>query len=182
MLSTYEKHSRAKLVATLASILVVMGVVLVADHIKSRQDASAAFTQSSPTATASETPTATTTPTVGTATSTPTPAPTATPASNTSGYKDGAYTASSSYFVPHGDEQIQVNLTLKNGTITDVSIQNSENDFDSARFQEDFAAAYKSRVVGKKISGLRLSNIAGASDTTQGFNDAVGQIASKAQA
>ena len=79
-------------------------------------------------------------------------------------------------------ESIQVNLTLKNGVVTDVSIQNSESDRESAAYQQDFASAYKSYVVGKQISGLRLGNVAGASDTTQGFDDAVSKIATQAQA
>ena len=105
---------------------------------------------------------------------------TATTANGT--YKDGTYTASSSYFVPHSNESIAVSVTLKGGVVTDVSVQNSEGDGESAAYQEDFTASYKSHVVGKKISGLQLSVIAGASDTTQGFNDALSQINSKAQA
>jgi len=102
--------------------------------------------------------------------------------SASSNYKDGTYTATSTYEVPHGDEEIEVNLTLSGGTITNVSVQNSEYDYDSARYQEDFAAEYKQYVVGKKIDGLQLNYIAGASDTTEGFNDALSKIASQAQA
>jgi hypothetical protein len=37
-------------------------------------------------------------------------------------------------------------------------------------------------VVGQKISDLNLDSVAGASDTTSGFNEAVAQIAQQAQA
>lgn len=92
---------------------------------------------------------------------------------NTSNYKDGTYSASSDYYVPHGSESIKVTLTISNGTVTDSSIQNSEYDNESAQFQQGFAAEYKSSVVGKPISSLQLDYVAGASDTTQGFNDAL---------
>lgn len=169
MLDTYEKHSRAKLVATLVTVLVIAGVVVLADHLKSQSTAATARTN---TASSAAMPAVTSTATGGTA---------STSTSNSGGYKDGSYSAASDYFVPHSSENIQVTLTLQNGEVTNASIQNSESDPTSAAFQEDFAAEYKHYVVGKKISGLQLSTIAGASDTTQAFNDAVNQIASKAQ-
>lgn len=97
-------------------------------------------------------------------------------------YKDGTYTATSSYFVPHGQETIQVTLTVKNNTVTSAQIQNSESDPTSADFQQSFAAEYQSQVVGKPLADLQLDVVAGASDTTQGFNQAVSQIASLAKA
>ncbi len=99
----------------------------------------------------------------------------------TSNYKDGSYTATSNYFVPHGSEAIKVNATLQSGVVASISVSNSENDFDSASYQESFSTAYKSHVLGKKINGLQLDVIAGASDTTQAFNEALSRIASKAQ-
>ena len=102
--------------------------------------------------------------------------------STASSYKDGTYTASSSYYVPHGTETIDVTLTVQNGVVTNSSILNSESDRESARFQEDFTASYKSSVVGKSLSDIKLSFIAGASDTTDGFNEAVAKIQTQAQA
>ncbi|HVV25959.1 MAG TPA: hypothetical protein VHC21_02925 [Candidatus Saccharimonadales bacterium] len=170
MLDTYEKHSRAKLIATIVALLVIAGVVVLADHLKSQSASTVAQTSvnnsSAPVASG------------GAAANSPSTANTA----NSGTYKDGTYTASSDYSVPHSDESIEVSLTLKNGVVTDTSIKNSESDGTSAEFQEEFAADYKSYVIGKPISSLRLSVIAGASDTTDGFNDAVQQIASKAQA
>lgn len=98
-----------------------------------------------------------------------------------SSYKDGTYSASSSYYVPHGQESIQVTLTLKNGVVTDSSVTNSETNYESASYQEGFAQEYKSYVIGKNIKDVQLSYVAGASDTTNGFNDAVNSIMSQAQ-
>ncbi len=179
MLTTYQQHARTKLIAIVVSVVVIAGIVVFADHIKANSStADTTLAQTSNSAPTTNT-TKTATPTDSTTTSNTTATTTTT---NSSGYKDGTFTASSSYYVPHGYENIQVSLTLKDGVVTDASLRNSESDPDSASFQEEFTSAYKSHVVGKKISGLRLSIISGASDTTQGFNDAVSQIASKAQA
>jgi uncharacterized protein with FMN-binding domain len=167
MLDTYEQHSKRKLATTVLAVLVIAGIVVMADHLKSSK-ASGNTIVPTPTTSQSSHQTLST---PGTSSS-----------SSSSSLKDGAYSASSDYFVPHGNESIKVSLTLSGGTITDVSVQNSEDDPTSAQYQEDFSASYKSAVLGKKIDGLQISNIAGASDTTQGFNDALGQIESQAQA
>ena len=173
MLNVYEQHPKRKLLVTVLFIMVIAGAVVFADHIKNTHQV------------AGNSPTQSSTLTGVRASTTPTtePAALSTDAStSTSTYKAGAYSASSSYYVPHGNETIDVSLTLKNGIVADVSIQNSESDRVSARYQSDFASVYKSYVVGKKISGLQVGIVAGASDTTQGFDDALSQIASKAQA
>jgi hypothetical protein len=48
--------------------------------------------------------------------------------------------------------------------------------------QTDFAANYKTQVIGKKIEGLELSKISGSSLTPKGFNDALEKIRSQAGA
>jgi len=153
MLKTYERHSRLKLSATIVIILVVAILAIVADTLRSNEGS--AQVRQTPTDTSSS--------------------------ASTTGYKNGTYTATVDYFVPHGSEEIKVSLTLQNDTISDVSIQNSENDFDSARYQEDFSAIYKTHVVGKAVGGLQIDALAGASDTTAAFNDAINQIASQAK-
>ena len=167
MLQQYEQKSRAKLAATILTVLVVASAVVFADHLKAQQ-LNSTGTHASSGQTSSQT--------------TPASQQSSGTATSTSGNKDGSYSARSSYYVPHGSESIGVDLTLENGVIPAVSINNSENNFDSAQYQQEFASVYKSYVVGKKISSLQIGNIAGASDTTQGFNDALRQIATKAQA
>ena len=157
------------------TLLVIAGIVMVIDNLKPRTSATAATL----------TPTTTITPSSSQPTTTAqTPAATSPAATTTtsSGYKDGTYSASTSYYVPRGYESIKVTLTLSNGVITNASVQNSENDPTSAQYQEDFAAMYKHAVVGRKVSSLQVGVIAGASDTTLGFNDAVSRIATQAQA
>jgi uncharacterized protein with FMN-binding domain len=176
-MNTFEQHSKRKLIATILSVVIIAGIVVFADHLKSTGLPLATTASQDSNASAPDTSTDIDTDTSATTNSTSS----TTSTSGTSGYANGTYTASSDYYVPHGEESIQVSLTLKDGVITDSSITNSEGDHDSAAFQEEFASSYKSYVVGQKISGLQLSIISGASDTTQGFNDALSQIASKAQ-
>lgn len=95
-------------------------------------------------------------------------------------YKDGTYSAQSEYSVPRSYESIKVTVTIKNDVVTDSKIVNSEGDHESASYQERFASEYKSYVVGKKIGDIELSYVAGASDTTEGFNDAIKKIAQQA--
>jgi uncharacterized protein with FMN-binding domain len=168
MQNTYQQQAKTKLIATCVAIVVVAGVIVLVDHLKATKMTNAAST--SPSATSQ------------TATDTTSTTSTDTPTISSGRYKDGTYTAENQYYVPHGYEDIKVTVTLKNGFVTDSSIVNSESDHDSARYQEDFVAAYKSYVVGKKVGDIHLSYVAGASDTTQAFNDALSQIESKAQA
>lgn len=166
---TPQKPNNTKLKVTSAVVVIVAVVMLtIASTVTKAQQSTSAII-STPVKTS----------TVSTTTTTQ-PASTTTP-STSSGYKDGTYTATTDYYVPHGYEEIKVSLTLKNGIITDSSIQNSEGDRESAQYQEAFASRYKSYVTGKNISGLNLSYVAGASDTTQGFNDAVSQIQNQAK-
>jgi uncharacterized protein with FMN-binding domain len=174
MLTTHEQHSRAKLLATVLSVLVIAGVVVFANHIKSKPTATQTLvtttTKSSSSATSAN----------SNSTSSATNSDNSSSATDT--YADGTYTATSDYFVPSGQQSIEVKLTLSGDTITAASIQNSESDPTSSMFQQDFASQYKSYVIGQKISSLQLSVIAGASDTTQGFTNAVSQIETKAKA
>lgn len=171
MQPTVPRQATVKLLTTIAAVIIIAGLVVLADHLKSK---------TTPVATAAATPAKppvnqTTQPSASNTTS-------SVPATLTSSYKDGTYTATSNYYVPHGYENIQVSLTIKDGVVTDSSITNSESDRDSAAYQEDFASQYKNYVIGKSVSGLKLQVTAGASDTTQGFNDAVSQITAKAHA
>lgn len=185
MPTTYQKQAKLKLITTLISVVVVAGIVVVIDHLqaKSSSAASSLVRASSNNAPTTQSPTSSSTG-LGTtqAQTNSSNSVNSSTGTSSSGYKDGTFIASSSYYVPHGNENIQVSLTINSGVITNVSIQNSEGDHTSARYQEDFNAVYKNYVVGKKISGLQLSVVSGASDTTQGFNDALSQITSKAQA
>ncbi len=97
-------------------------------------------------------------------------------------FKDGTYTIDDSYQSPGGNEPIKTSITIKDGIVTDTSVKQDPNNDESAQHQADFATEFKSKVIGKAISGLSISRISGASLTTDAFNDALDQIRTKAQA
>ena len=95
-------------------------------------------------------------------------------------YKDGTYTATGSYTTPGGGESIGVSLTIANGEITDASVTQHASGGEAEQYQEAFASDFKSEVVGKKLSEVSLSRVAGSSLTPIGFNNAVATIRSEA--
>jgi uncharacterized protein with FMN-binding domain len=169
MLTVYEQNGRKKLIATVATAAIIGSVVISIDQLKTKTQGAAGTQITSPASSDSSS-------------ATPTPVASSSSAAGTSSYKDGTFSAIQSYNVPHGNESVTLGMTLKNGIIIATSLENSETDHESAAYQEDFASEYKSYVVGKSISGLNVDIIAGASDTTEGFNEALSQIAAQAKA
>lgn len=102
--------------------------------------------------------------------------------SNAMNYNDGTYKATSSYRTPESTEAIDVSITVAHNIITDVSIDQVARKRDSEFYQEQFAANYKSEVVGKNINEVNLSRVAGSSLTSSGFNDALDVIKQDAKA
>lgn len=123
--------------------------------------------------------------------STPTTPATSAPVANTgasaaapsssAGYKDGTYSADGNYVSPNGTETVGVQLTLSNGTVSDVSITQHPSNPNTRKFQGEFAGGIKAQIVGKKLDELNVSKVAGSSLTSGGFNQAVEKIKSEAQ-
>lgn len=97
-------------------------------------------------------------------------------------FKDGTYTANGSYQTPGGSESIGVTLTLSSGTITDASVTQNASGGEAEEYQSRFASSFKSQVVGKKITDVSLSRVAGSSLTPNGFNNALQTIEEQAKA
>jgi uncharacterized protein with FMN-binding domain len=129
-------------------------------------------TQSAPTTTSSDT-TATTSSTTAASQSTTAP---------TGSFKDGQYSASASYRVPHGSNTISVSLTVKDGKVTVVKNSQNYTDHESRSYIDSFESEISSAVVGQPLGSTNLSRVGGASLTTAAFNDALSQIASDAKA
>ncbi len=91
-------------------------------------------------------------------------------------FKDGAYSATGSYMSPGGKDEIDVNLTLKDNVITDINAIAKPGDDISKKYMKMFRDNYKTLVVGKNISELKLDKVSGSSLTSIGFNDAISQI------
>ncbi|MEO5920080.1 MAG: hypothetical protein ABIQ01_02945 [Pseudolysinimonas sp.] len=98
----------------------------------------------------------------------------------TSGYADGTYTVEAGYQAPSGDESIVVELTLVDDTVTAVTVSGDATDHEAREWQGRFASAISGEIVGKDISALSVSRVAGASLTANGFNSALDEIRSQA--
>jgi hypothetical protein len=95
-------------------------------------------------------------------------------------YKNGMYEAVGEYTSPGGEEEIGVSLTLENNLIKDVEVEVKATRPISKKLQEDFAANYKTQVVGKSIDEVNLGKVSGSSLTPKGFNDAIEKIKTEA--
>ena len=94
----------------------------------------------------------------------------------------GTYSATGEYTSPGGDQTVDVEVTLEDGVITAVTVTPGATDSQSQRYQQDFAANVASEVVGKSLEDVDVSTVASSSLTSQGFNDALDQIAEQAGA
>lgn len=101
---------------------------------------------------------------------------------DTSDYKDGTYAATGTYLSPGGRESVALTVTIKDGVITDTSLETQASDAEAKEYQTLFATNYKALIVGKDVNGLSLSRVAGSSLTSNGFNDALDEIRSEARA
>ena len=91
-------------------------------------------------------------------------------------YTNGIYEATGNYISPGGAEQIGVSITLEEGVIVDSNVEVLADRDISLEMQEDFAANYKSFVLGKSIDEVELTKVSGSSLTPNGFNDAIEKI------
>jgi uncharacterized protein with FMN-binding domain len=103
-------------------------------------------------------------------------------AATSGSYTDGTYTASATYQSPGGSEDIDVSLTIADGTVTAVKTTTSGTSPDEVHYQGEFNDNIASVVVGKKLDELNVDKVAGSSLTSAGFNDAVTKIKSEATA
>ncbi len=95
------------------------------------------------------------------------------PKDEVSMYKNGEYSADGSYTSPAGEDSIGVTLTLVDGVITAATVTPKAENPTSKKIQNNFAGAFQSSVIGKKIETVSLGKVAGSSLTPQGFNKAL---------
>lgn len=90
-------------------------------------------------------------------------------------YADGDYAAIGQYG-PVGEDTIDVYLGVKDGKVSSVRVEGHPFTSISRGHQEDFAAAVPGVVVGKKLDGLKVDKVAGASWTSDAFNAALDEV------
>lgn len=97
-------------------------------------------------------------------------------------YRNGEYSATGEYQTPAGTQSIGVTLTLDDDVVTAVSLDRDHTRGTSAEFQEKFDSGIEGEVVGKNINDLDVSKVSGSSLTSGGFNAALAEIKTEAQA
>jgi uncharacterized protein with FMN-binding domain len=101
-------------------------------------------------------------------------------AEETGGYADGDYEAEGSYTNPGGESTVKVELTISDGTISDLTVTPEATNGTSKQYQAKFAGGIAAEVVGKSLDDLDVQKVAGSSLTSQGFNDAIESIKGEA--
>ncbi len=103
-------------------------------------------------------------------TKTPAPKPTPKPKSSSGTTQSPSNSQSStvSYNTPEGMVSVGFLVTIQNGVITSATSTKKAGGT-SGYYQESFASGLTQSVVGKKVAGLHLSAIGGASLTTGAF-------------
>ena len=100
-----------------------------------------------------------------------------------SSYADGTYTADGSYTSPGGEETITVTVTLADGVIDDVEVDNPEtSNPNSLRYQGEFIDGIATEVVGVPLDEVSVDRVGGSSLTSGGFDDALETIRDEAAA
>lgn len=102
--------------------------------------------------------------------------------STSDNYTDGTYTSSVSFQTPDGIDGIEVTVVLANNVVTSVTATTDAGSRESQEYDDRFLASYESEVVGKSVDDVQLSRVAGASLTSNGFNNALDEIRQQAAA
>ncbi len=65
--------------------------------------------------------------------------------------------------------------------MTDSTFSATSDSSRSRQYQSEFAAGYKTQVIGKDISTISVGKVSGSSLTGNGFNDALAKIKAAAK-
>jgi uncharacterized protein with FMN-binding domain len=95
-------------------------------------------------------------------------------------YADGTYTEDGEYISPAGPSEVTVEITLKDDTVTAVTVTPLQTDPTAKGFQTKFADGVADVIVGHDIDTLDVSRVGGSSLTSGGFNDALAKIKAEA--
>ncbi|TFH53532.1 FMN-binding protein [Actinomyces viscosus] len=113
----------------------------------------------------------------------PASAPVASPTAGP--YADGTFSASEAYGPVDDlieDDSLDVSLTLSGGVITGVTVTGHASTDTSKEHIQNFVDAINGAVVGHSIEDAHVQALAGASKTSNAFNDAVDAIAEQSRA
>ncbi|KAE8128748.1 MULTISPECIES: FMN-binding protein [Bifidobacterium] len=100
-------------------------------------------------------------------------------AHDTGKYRDGTYNVDNQPD-SSGKDTIDVTVKVAQGDITGVTVVGHTSNDISKKHQAAFIEAIPGVVVGKPLKGLKVDKVAGASWTTQAFNDALANARTQA--
>lgn len=89
------------------------------------------------------------------------------------------FTATAQYQVRRFDESITVGVTLENNIVTNLTIDHRPKTGESGYYHNAFDGEIRPLVIGKNIKDINVSTVAGASDTSYGFMQAIRNIQTK---
>ena len=98
-------------------------------------------------------------------------------------YKDGTYVVELAYYAwPELYEPMQTTVTLKDDVIVDAVQKYATVDYThSIQYQRHFDSLYKDVVIGMPLDDAPIARIGQATETTDGFNEALAAIKQKAR-
>jgi hypothetical protein len=98
-------------------------------------------------------------------------------------YQNGTYMVELAYYAwPKLYEPMRTQITLKDGIIVDAQQSYATIDYShSIQYQQHFDSLYKEVVIGMPLANAPIARIGQASETTDGFNDALEAIKATAQ-
>lgn len=96
-------------------------------------------------------------------------------------YRNGKYSALGNYQSPAQLEEVEINLTVADGVITDGEFIAKATHPTSKKLQGMFAQGFKEAVIGKNIDEVNVIVVNGSSLTPKGFMDALEKIKTQAQ-
>lgn len=100
-----------------------------------------------------------------------------------SAYTDGTYTATIRYYVPdEGQNALKATITISNGTVDAVNINDTYRDRKSKQYIDSFESHISSVAEGKPVAQFSVGRVGGASLTSSAFNDALDVIRNDAKA
>ncbi|MGK2348743.1 FMN-binding protein [Actinomyces sp. W5033] len=98
-------------------------------------------------------------------------------------YADGEYTSSQTYGVLDDlieQDSIDVTATLTDGVVTELTVVGHPFAERSKDYMQDFVNEVNAQVVGRSVEQAHVTALAGASKTSEAFNEAIDAIAAQA--
>lgn len=98
-------------------------------------------------------------------------------------YADGEYSSTQTYGVLDDlveQDSIDVTVTLADGVVTEVEVVGHPFAERSKDYMQDFVNEIAGQVVGRSVEQAHVTALAGASKTSEAFNEAINAIAAQA--